>query len=475
MHLKNENIEVFDLNTKYLNLQDFNFISSHYKQDVLIANQTLDKLKENGIEIKFVSDYQINISVPGRLKVIETTEKAGNPYLSPKDTFLFPISAKKFVIGYSEDLNVEEKEILITCSGSTGRIVLVNKILKNHVISNDMIRLDITEDKVGYVFAYLNTNIAQILINSKEYGSTVKHINAEHISELPIPYFSDEFEKEVNDLILKAHNIRESAHLLLNEALNELYDLINLPILTDEDIVEEELIGEYNTNKCFILNSKDLHSRFDGSYHNPVSRLNYLNIEKLAKTGQFNLFNLDELVNIFVPTRFKRNYTADELISIPFLQGAHITQIKPQGIKRLYNKTKNIDDIIVHKNMILLTRSGTVGKLSLVGDCWDGWAATDHIIRLSVKSDSLNPGYLILFLLSDYAQYQINHLVYGSNVDEIGEAGDLINNIKILVPNNKEIENKIGNKVIEAYYLRDKANIIENEAISILESKINFV
>lgn len=472
MHLKNESIEVFDLNTKYLNPNDLNFISSHYKQDVLFANQTLDKLSEEGIEIKFISDYQKNILVPGRLKVIETTKKVGNPYLSPKDTFSFPIDAKKFVIGYSEDLNVEERQILITCSGSTGRSVLVNKILKNHVISNDMIRLDVAEDKVGYVFAYLNTNIAQILINSKEYGSTVKHINAEHISDLPIPHFSEDFEEKINDLILKAHNIRGSAHLLLNDALNELYKLINLPILTDEDIVEDELNGEYYIHKCFVLNSKDLNSRFDGSYHNPVSRLNHLNIEKLAKSEQFDLFNLDELVNIFVPTRFKRNYTSDELISIPFLQGAHITQIKPQGIKRIYDKMKNIEDILVHKNMILLTRSGTVGKLSLVGDYWDGWAATDHIIRLSIKSDSINPGFLLLFLLSDYAQLQIDHLVYGSNVDEIGEAGDLIHKIKILVPNNKGIENKIGNKVIEAYSLRDKANILENEAISLLESKL---
>ena len=473
MHLKNESIEVFDLNTKYLNPRDLNFISSHYKQDVLIANQTLDKLSENGIEIKFISDYQKNISVPGRLKIIETTKKAGNPYLSPKDTFLFPISAKKFVIGYSEDLNVEEKQMLITCSGSTGRSVLVNKILKNHVISNDMIRLDINEEKVGYVFAYLNTNIAQILINSKEYGSTVKHINAEHISDLPIPHFSDDFEEEINNLILEAHKIRESAQLLLNDALNELYNLINLPVLTEEDIDEEKLIGEYCLNKCFVLNSKDLESRFDGSYHNPVSRLNYSNIENLANTGKFNLFNLDELVKIFVPNRFKRHYTADDLISIPFLQGAHITQIKPQGIKRIYNKIKNIEDIIIHKNMILLTRSGTVGKLSLVGDCWDGWAATDHIIRLSTKFDSINQGYLLLFLLSDYAQLQIDHLIYGSNVDEIGEAGDLIHKIKILVPKNKEIESKIGNMVIDAYSLRDKANVIENEAISILESKLN--
>ena len=472
MHLKNESIEVFDLNTKYLNPHDLNFISSHYKQDVLFANQTLDKLRERGIEIKFISDYQKSISVPGRLKVTETTKKVGNPYLSPKDTFLFPIDAKKFVIGYSEDLNVEEKQILITCSGSTGRSVLVNKILKNHVISNDMIRLDVTEGKVGYVFAYLNTNIAQILINSKEYGSTVKHINADHISDLPIPHFSDDFEEKINKLILEAHFIRESAHLLLKDAINELYGLINLPIVADEDIIEEKLIGKYEVNKCFILSSEELNSRLDGSFHNPVSKENYKNIFNKSQGDQFNIYNLEDLADIFVPPRFKRVYTTDKLNSIPFLQGSHIIQIKPQGIKCLYDKMRNIDKLVVNEGMILVTGSGTVGKVSLVSECWDNWVASNHIIRLSIKNNQVNHGYLLLFLLSDYVQLQIDHLIYGSNVDEIGEAGDLIHKIKILVPNNKEIENKIGNKVIEAYSLRDKANILENEAISILESKL---
>lgn len=338
-----------------------------------------------------------------------------------------------------------------------------------------MIRLDINEDKVGYVFAYLNTNIAQILIHSKEYGSTIKHINAEHISDLPIPHYSDAFEKQINDSILEAHKIRESAHLLLNEAINELYSLIDIPIVDDEDIVEEELIGEYEDNRCFILSSKELNARFDGSFHNPVSRENYKNILNKGQGDKFNIFNLEDLADIFVPPRFKRVYTTDKSNSVPFLQGSHIIQIKPQGIRRLYDKIKIIDDLIVNEGMILLTGSGTVGKVSLVSENWNNWAASNHIIRLLIQNQKINQGYLLLFLLSDYAQLQIDHLVYGSNVDEIGEAGDLINNIEILVPKNKEIENKIGNKVIEAYSLRDKANAIENEAISMLESKINLV
>lgn len=99
--------------------------------------------------------------------------------------------------------------------------------------------------------------------------------------------------------------------------------------------------------------------------------------------------------------------------------------------------------------------------------------ASDHIIRLKIKNNRINPGYLLLFLLSDFGKIQFDHLVYGSNVDEIGEAGDLINTIKILVPTNKTVENDLGNKVINAYNNRDKANLIEDCAINKFEEKIN--
>lgn len=472
MHVKDENIEIFELNTKYFDYDKFNLIPKYYNLDIVDANQILDRLKSKGIKIKTIKDFSNYISVPGRFKTTKSDKYIGNPYLSPKDTFLFPFSSSKYVIKYPEELNVVDNDILITCSGTIGRTVIVNEILKDFVISNDMIRLNVPNNKLGYVFAYLNTHFAQIFIKSNEYGATVKHINEEHISDLKIPSFKNSIEEKINNQMIKSHKIRESAHLLLNESMDELYKVINLPIIDVNNINEKELISDYKINKSFILNSNDLNLRFDVSYHNPVHKLNKNNLEKKGNSEDFDIINLEDLVDIFTPPRFKRNYTSDKNISVPFLQGSHITQIKPQGMKRLYNKTKNMKEILIKKNMILLTRSGTVGKLSLVGDYWDNWAASDHIMRLSVKRNSINPGYLLLFLLSDYAQFQIERLIYGSNVNEIGESGNLINKIRILVPKDKYLEECIGNKVIKSYSLRDTANILEDKTIKYLENLI---
>ena len=90
-------------------------------------------------------------------------------------------------------------------------------------------------------------------------------------------------------------------------------------------------------------------------------------------------------------------------------------------------------------------------------------------MRIIPEEKKINPGYLTGFLLSIYGQAQFQRLIYGSVVDEIGETGELFNNILILKPNDKSIENKIGSLVIEAYNKKDKANQLEEEAIKQLE------
>ncbi|MHC1572541.1 MAG: restriction endonuclease subunit S domain-containing protein [Methanosarcinales archaeon] len=88
------------------------------------------------------------------------------------------------------------------------------------------------------------------------------------------------------------------------------------------------------------------------------------------------------------------------------------------------------------------------------------------------QEKEINPGYLDGFLLSIYGQIQFQRFVYGGVVDKIGEAGDLFNDILVLKPTDKSIENKIGSLVIEAYNKKDRANQIEEEALKQLETSL---
>jgi len=141
-------------------------------------------------------------------------------------------------------------------------------------------------------------------------------------------------------------------------------------------------------------------------------------------------------------------------------------------VKYISKKTKELEKIILRKNWVLMTRSGTVGRVTIVTDYLNGWGASEHILRIIPKI-TINPGYLSIFLTSEYGQFQIKGKVYGGVVDEIAEHDvSLIDKIKILIPHNDEVQEKIGNLVIQAYEKKDQANTVENEAIKLLEKKV---
>jgi type I restriction enzyme S subunit len=309
--------------------------------------------------------------------------------------------------------------------------------------------------------------MGQAFLTKDRYGATVKHIEPHHVATIPIPHIP-ELEEEINQKVLKAHRLREEAQELLLKAEEMLHSELGLPEIDVDDA--EYLGGEKGRIvKSFEIKVSELNLRLDASYHIPLFHLAIQNLID-AKLGTIR--KLGDVADSFVPPRFKRAYVRDPADGIPLLQGTHIPQIIPQDMKYIWNKMKNLNVYIVIKNWILVTCSGTIGRLSIVRDYWNGWTATNHLLRIIPNENEIHPGYLTAFLLSIYGQVQFQRLIYGGVVDEIGEAGELFNDILILKPKNKDIENKIGNFTFEAYDKRDKANQIEDEAIKLLERRL---
>lgn len=74
-----------------------------------------------------------------------------------------------------------------------------------------------------------------------------------------------------------------------------------------------------------------------------------------------------------------------------------------------------------------------------------------------------------MFLMMPYGQQQVLAKVYGAVIDEL-TADDLS---QVLIPNApKAVQDSIGNKVLEAFEYKDKANLLEDAAILQLESRL---
>jgi restriction endonuclease S subunit len=112
-----------------------------------------------------------------------------------------------------------------------------------------------------------------------------------------------------------------------------------------------------------------------------------------------------------------------------------------------------------------------VGRIGIVKDGWKDWTASEHVLRIIIRPE-IHPGYIAAFLSSPYGEYQIKGKIYGAVVDEIGEQDtSLIEEINIILPP-KDIQDKIGNLVFEAYDKKDRANQIEDETIKLLERRL---
>jgi len=442
--------------------------ASFYAQDVVNARVLIDKLIRKGTEIGEVNTLANDLYHRPRFKRKYVSKKQGLPFLTPTDLFMFPLRPRKSVIDPPEGLTVEPEWILITCSGTVGRCIISTSMISECILSHDIIRLlPKYIERLGYLYAYLNTWIGQAFLTKDKYGATVKHIEPHHISAIPIP-FIPEIEEEISQNIMDVHKLRTAAQTDLLKAEGMIYFDLGLPNIDEEDI--EYFGGEKGRIvKSFALKASDLELRLDASYHPPLAQKA---VSFLKKSTRGKVERLGDITNSFVPPRFTRPYVKKADEGIPLLQGSHIPLIKPLGIKSIWRKMKNIEAYIVKKNWILVTASGTIGRLSFVSDYWDNWTATNHLLRIIADESKINPGYLAAFLQTVYGQSQLLRLSYGGVVDEIGEAGDLFNNILILKPKDENIENRIGSMVTEAYNKRDKANLIEDNTVRDLENKL---
>lgn len=216
-----------------------------------------------------------------------------------------------------------------------------------------------------------------------------------------------------------------------------------------------------------LSQSPDL--RLDASYYRPDSATS---VTLLQQSGM-QIQSLESLSNkIFLPPRFKRIYVDDDY-GVPFLNGTNIIQFQPSDIKNISPEScKKFEDLIIRKGWLLLTRSGTVGRVVLCPEEWDGWAASEHIIRIVPDETKCPSGYLCAFLTSKLGQEQLISKIYGAVVDEI--TAQQVRDLLIPLPNNAQdtaLVQSIDTQMKESTRLRTVGVRLAETAITQMEER----
>jgi type I restriction-modification system DNA methylase subunit len=171
---------------------------------------------------------------------------------------------------------------------------------------------------------------------------------------------------------------------------------------------------------------------------------------------------------IFYPGRFKRQYVNISANAVPFLGGSNITEHILSTKKYLSKDDPHIDQLIVHEGWILITRSGTTGIISIVPKEWDGYAISEHVIRIIPDTTKEDPFFLYAFLQTNSAKQQIYKGVFGSVIDEISP--EAIGNIKIPKNINQETKNNIINSIKQHVDTRNLSIVAFRQAMILVNN-----
>lgn len=459
----------FAISSTWLRSDDSRFDASTYAREGFAAERALRACKckiDSFGSLCGTIWHPVQNQARSNFKRIYTRSDYGVPFVGSRHMFFFPMRPERFLsklMKKLQDLMVPRGWLLLSRSGTVGNVLYVNDTLAKCAITDHAIRIEPKGDIAGYLYVVLASKFGQAIIEQGSYGSTVEELEPKHIASIPVPRFPQHVQQGLHDKIIRAYEIRDQANALYDEAERELYRLLNLAPFSEDDI---KFLGKGGEPRAFSVASGALLNRFDAAHHVPVTAAV---IEKLKATG-YSLVRVADIVDrVYVAPRFARVYVEGPY-GTPLLQGSQLPLARPYGLKCISNaETIKMDRWIIRPGWVLVTCSGTIGRVAVSSKAQDGWAASQHILRIIPREGVSHPGFLALFLATPYGQHQLKAKVYGGVVDELTEHDTAM----VMIPAvTFAQQQEIGAKVARVYELRDEASEIEAQAIQEFETRV---
>ena len=200
------------------------------------VDEVINLISKHAKEITTLADARLSqrIILAGVFKRTYVSKGQGIPFLGGRDITQLNPSVDKY-LSYSvhkerfhKELEVFENYILISDRGTIGKTQIVPKHWSNWAVSQNIIKVIPASNKIaGYLYLYLQTEYAQLLIKRGTYGSVVDMIDDDNVANIPVPLLQDKAtQQRINDLVLQANELRYQAYLKEQEAIKKMESIL---------------------------------------------------------------------------------------------------------------------------------------------------------------------------------------------------------------------------------------------------------
>lgn len=203
----------------------------------------------------------------------------------------------------------------------------------------------------------------------------------------------------------------------------------------------------------------------------PAHNASLQHILSLGDKEEYELQTLGSIAHVFNGPRFKRPYADFNVTEGPtikkYFTGTALTQLNSDNLKYLdeskANKQtkKQLEALVMRKGYILISDSGTLGRVTYALEQHDGHLATNNLIRVVIEDEMLR-GYVYQFLKSTIGQHLMLKNAYGTNQEHLEP--DVIANIPIPIPRDRKKLEEIGGTVLESIEALEKSILSATKA-----------
>jgi len=354
-----------------------------------------------------------------------------------------------------KDIKLRYGDIIFSRKGTFGRAAVVEEEFTDIIISSEIMRLRIKNEKVNpyYLSTFLNSRFGFYQVERRTHGVSNYSITQKDLTEIKVPILPRAIQAEVSELVKESHLEYERSYQFYLKAEQMLLAELGL----DNFDFSQPNYYSVPLNQAKELNRVDA-EHFQPKYDKLMQHLS--NIGKTKTLGEFAFY---------IKRGLQPTYLEDREIIVVNSQhlGRYILNI--EGTKRTdYNFWETNKRAHLEKDDVLVYSTGAyVGRTNVWLEDRKG-IASNHVTIIRKLRDC-NPLYLSVYLNALPGLLQAEKWSTGSGQRELYPGA--IANFFIYLPSKKS-QTKIANFVIQSYETRKRAKSFLKEAKKKVEEMI---
>lgn len=358
-----------------------------------------------------------------------------------------------------KDVLIKAGDILFSRKGTFGRSAVVEDVFDDSVISSEIMRLRIKDERVNpyYLSTFLNSRIGFLQVERRTHGVSNYSISQPDLQSIKVVISPKELQLGIANLVKEAHHEKEHSYTLYLQAEQLLLDEVGFKNL------------HLSHQLCYTVPFKKTEeaNRLDAEHFQPkYERL----VQHLAKTGKSSL--LGNLVTQPIKRGLQPTYVEDGdviVVNSKYLgkQFVNVEQAERTHL-RFWQASKRSQarkyDVIMNS-----TGWGTIGRANCILHD-DKTVVDNHVTIIRTDEKQCNPIYLAVYLNSKLGQMQTDKWLSGSS-GQIEIYPSDIARFVVCLPS-MEFQQRIADLVTQSWKARQKARHLLEEAKHTVENMI---